>query len=714
MTESLPGAQLKLFEKLGRDFDAREYTKALRTADKILEVAPEHADTVAMKGLTLHSLERKEEGYALIKKAIGLNVRSTIAWHSLGMCYRSDKNYPEAIKAFKQAHQTDPQNSNVLRDLSFICVQVRDWEQFVEMRQKMVALKAGVRANWLALSCGHRMLGHTELAAAVMDVMTTIMDAGDNKVEKSEVHLYRVELELAHNAPSRALELLRKHEADIVDKIEGAFLRIKAQTLLGQKAEAEKGYMELIAQGISEADCIAAIASLRNIPLDAQRGPRRDEAAYLEILQRVIDASPGCDYARRRALDYVPIEKFKERLRDYVSPYIIKMIPSLFSVLKSLYQDPERAKRLGEVFLDWESEVKAKDFSSFGGKANPAYIVWIWAYLSSHYCRLRDFDRALNYINLAIDHTPTVEILYLMKAKIQRRNQQFDEAALNADTARQLDLQDKYLNGKAAKYFLRANRIEEAEERMQMFYKTSLVRGADTYLTALESQCAWYEREVGDAFFRKGDYISALANYLMYEEHHKRNHLELLDFHNYVFRRCTMRSWFDVLACDDDLDGNKFFLKLCPRIIRTYMKVHEEGEEAVRGKHVPRPLPDCCSDPEENKRLAQLRKEYYLDNVDLSDPLQKAERYLLPYLSHNATSTEAHLLALELYTLMKKPLLVARELTVLAKLKAPNMGEHILHFEHHIFSHTASEMDPRMKRVIEEALSSAREKQKEQ
>ncbi|KEG08467.1 putative N-acetyltransferase subunit Nat1 [Trypanosoma grayi] len=712
MSAPLPQAQQRVFDKLGREFDAREYKKALRSADSILAVVPDHADTIAMKGLTLHNLDRKEEGLNTIKEAIALNAKSTIAWHSLGMCHRSEKNYTEALTAFKCAHQSDPSNVNVLRDISSICVQLRDWEHFVETRQKMVTLKASVRANWIALSCGHRMLGHTELAAAVMDVMTNIMDAGDNNVEKSEVHLYRVELELARNAPARALELLKKHDAEIVDEAEKTLLGAKAYTLLGQKVEAEKRYMELISKGIAEADCIAAIAHLRKIPLDTYRCPKRDEEKYLELLLQVLEANPKCDYAKRRALDYVPIDQFKERLRDYAARFITKMIPSLFSVLKSLYQDTARATEIGEVFLRWEEEVKAKDFSSFGGAGNPCYILWIWMYLASHYCRLREFDRALDYINLAIDHTPTVELLYLMKAKIQERSQRLDEAAMSAEKARQLDLQDKYLNGKAAKYFLRANRIEEAEERMQLFYKTSAVPG-DTYLTALESQCAWYEREVGDAFYRKGDYMSALANYLMYEEHHMRNHIELLDFHNYVFRRCTMRAWFDVLARDDDLEGNKFFLKLCPRIVRTYMKVCGEGEEAVRAKHKPRPELEQCDDADENTRLMQLRKEFYLDNVDISNPLKKAERYLPPYLVHNAASTEAHLLALEFYSVTQKPLLVARELMVLAKLKEPRTGEHIAAFERTYLSETAPQMDPRMKAVVEEALATARARLKE-
>ncbi|KAG8342965.1 putative Tetratricopeptide repeat NMDA receptor regulated protein 1 [Trypanosoma vivax] len=706
MTARLPPQQQKLFEKLGREFDSREYSKALRTADNILSLSPGHADTLAMRGLTLHCMDRKEEGYAAIREATTLNASSAIAWHSLGMCYRSDKDYSEAIEAFKTAHKCDPHNANVLRDISSLCVQVRDWELFVNTRQKMVTLKAGVRANWIALSCGHRMLGNTDLAAAVMDVMTTIMDAGDNGVEKSEVHLYRVELELERNDPARALELLEKHSDEIIDVYEKMRLRAKTFTLLGNKSEAEKHYMDLIACGMAEADCVAAIARLRGIPLDSARCPVTDVDRYLELLKEILAAHPKSEYAKRQVLECVPTEEFSDYLREYAATFITKAIPSLFSVLKSLYRSPERVEKITKVFLQWERELSNDDFSSFNGTRNPSYILWVMAFLASHYCRLREFECALGYIERAIRHTPTVEFLYLMKAKILGRSGQVEAAAECADTARRLDLQDKYINVKAAKYFFRANRIREGEQRMQMFYKPTLVPD-DIYLTALESQCAWYEREVGDAYYRMGDYISALSNYLVHEESHRRNHMELIEFHNYVFRRCTVRPWFDVIARDDDLEGNRFFQKLCPRIVRTYMKIHEEGEEAVRAKHVPRPEVGHYEDQEEGKRMQQLRRDLYLSNINIADPLSKANRYMQAHLAHSSETREPHLLAVSFYTQWRKPLLVARALLALAKLEEPSTRDLVAQFQKDFDLDTDSSVDVRAKEVVREAIATA-------
>lgn len=704
-SQMLPQAQQRLFDKMNREYSNREYTKALRTSDNILSIAPEHVDTLAVRGLILYNLERVEDGYDTIKQAILINPRSMVAWHSLGMCQRLDKKYAEALKAFKRALSFDATNTEVLRDVASACIQVRDWQQFLEAREKMVTAKSSVRANWVAVSCGHRLLGHSKLAAAVMDVVTSIMDAGDSPIEVSEAHLYRVELELESGAPQRALELLKKHDGDIVDAETKLLLRAKAHAQLGQRGEAEKRYMDVIGSGVSEADSIAALAQLQKIPLDRYLRPLPGHTEkYMDILERVLAAYPKCDYARRHALDCMPLEHFSERLAAFATPYIQRMIPSLFSVLKSLYVDPARAAKIGDVFTAMETELDAKDFARFGGEANPCFILWVRTFLASHFRRIGDYVTAHEYIDKAIAHTPTLELLYLEKAKIYAREGKTAEAAQQADFARQLDLQDKYLNSKAAKYFFRDNQVEKGESTMQMFYKAPVVEG-DTYLTALESQCYWYEREVGEAFYRKGDYVSALQNLLMFERHHEQNHCELSDFHNYVFRRNTMRPWFDVLECDDKMDRNKFFLTFCPALVRTYMQVHAKGAEAVRAAHTPRPelqLDNVGAD--EAKRIKQQQKDYCLTEIDLAEPLVKANRYMGFLLRHRGAEPSTHVLATELYTMAEKPLLVARALQELHRLQYDKTKELAAAFKDGLYVQVKSTTDARVLSVVDEIV----------
>lgn len=667
LSQPLPSREQKLFETLSKQFDNRDYTKVVRTADSILSSFPDHGETVAMKGLALHTMEKRDEGLALVKAGVAKAMRSAITWHSLGMCHRSDKNFTEAQKAFKRASQCDPKNMNVLRDLSSLSVQLRDWDCFFECREKLLGLKANVRAHWVGLSCAYKMLGQTELAAAIMDIMVQIMDAGDNRVEISEVHLYRAELELQNNQANKALEILTANDAEISDKMIQLKLRAKALSMLGQRDKAEKIYMSLIGSRFAEGDCIVALAQLRKIALDEHNLPKTDAAKFLELLDSVTTEFPKCDYARRVALDCVPLDTFEVRLRAYTAPFIKKMIPSLFSVLKTLYRNPERAAIIGKVFEEWEAELKNNNFDSFGGEVNPALVMWVQAYLASHYRRLGDFAKAHAYITAAIEHTPTVEMLYLMRAKIFQREGKRVEAAEWADKARLLDLQDKYLNSKCAKYQFRAGLIEQGEATMQLFYKPSTVN--DTFLIALESQCSWYEREVGDAFFQKGDYTSALQNYLMYEKHHQDNHEELADFHGYVFRRCNMRAWFDVIHRDDNIGSHQFFMLLCPRIVRTYLKIAELGEEAVKASHTPRVEPAATGNEEEDKRRKQLFKDFVLA-VDLSEPLKKAQRYVQSMLQYQWNCELTHVVAIEYFTAVKNPVGVATSVVALKKLKS--------------------------------------------
>ncbi|CAD2214226.1 NMDA receptor-regulated protein 1, putative [Angomonas deanei] len=481
--------------------------------------------------------------------------------------------------------------------------------------------------------------------------------------------------------------------------------RAKAHALLGQKQEAEKRYAELMNLGFAEGECLAAIAHLHKIPLDDLRRPKQQVEKYVEIVENLSKEKPS-KYLERHLLDCCPLDQFKGRLLAYVLPYIKKMIPSLFSVLKSLYTDKARADLVGEVFNQLREELESGDYTtSFGGEKSPCYVLWVYAYLASHYRRVGDAATAHQYVDKAIAHTPTLEMLYVERAKIFQSEGKTAEAAEAADFARKLDLQDKYLNTVAARFYFRNNDIERGEEVMQLFYKEPTVKG-DTFLIALESQCSWYAKEVGEAFYRKGDYVSALQNLLMFDLHHKQNLCELNDFHSYVFRRNTMRAWFDVIHNMDHVEENKFFLSFCPGLVRTYIKVHQVGEEAARAAHTPRPeLSLEGLNAEDTKRITGLLDEFYMKDVDLSEPLQKAARYMNSLLQHRAGDVETHRLAVEFYTVREKPLLVARALHTLKRLKYADVDALVKEFQSGLLAKQSSAMDKRVKEVVEELLS---------
>jgi peptide alpha-N-acetyltransferase len=64
-------------------------------------------ETLAMKGLILNSMGKKDEALENIRNGIKNNITSHVVWHVYGLWQRSERKYDEAIKAYKKALQFD-------------------------------------------------------------------------------------------------------------------------------------------------------------------------------------------------------------------------------------------------------------------------------------------------------------------------------------------------------------------------------------------------------------------------------------------------------------------------------------------------------------------------------------------------------------------------------------------------------------------------------
>ena len=133
-------------------------------------------------------------------------------------------------------------------------------------------------------------------------------------------------------------------------------------------------------------------------------------------------------------------------------------------------------------------------------------VLWCCYYLAHHYDHLKQSKVALEYINKAIEHTPTVVDLYLCKGKIYSHGGDPILGAYWSNYARELDLADRYLNVKCTKMLLRADMPELAEDVAVLFTK-------DGDNTLHDMQAMWYEVDRAEAFRRLGKKNLALKNY---------------------------------------------------------------------------------------------------------------------------------------------------------------------------------------------------------
>jgi tetratricopeptide (TPR) repeat protein len=120
----LPRKEADFFKNVVAFFERKQYKKGVKLADVILKKFPNHGETLAMKGIILNSLGNKEEALELVRSGVRNDVKSPVCWHVFGLLHKSESNYKEAIKCYLNALKMDSENQNILRDLSWLQIQV--------------------------------------------------------------------------------------------------------------------------------------------------------------------------------------------------------------------------------------------------------------------------------------------------------------------------------------------------------------------------------------------------------------------------------------------------------------------------------------------------------------------------------------------------------------------------------------------------------------
>uniref|UniRef100_A0A8C2PK34 N-alpha-acetyltransferase 16, NatA auxiliary subunit n=1 Tax=Capra hircus TaxID=9925 RepID=A0A8C2PK34_CAPHI len=167
----LPPKENNLFKRILKCYEQKQYKNGLKFCKMILSNPKfaEHGETLAMKGLTLNCLGKKEEAYEFVRKGLRNNVKSHVCWHVYGLLQRSDKRYDEAIKCYRNALKLDKDNLQILRDLSLLQIQMRDLEGYRETRYQLLQLRPTQRASWIGYAIAHHLLKDYEMALKLLE-----------------------------------------------------------------------------------------------------------------------------------------------------------------------------------------------------------------------------------------------------------------------------------------------------------------------------------------------------------------------------------------------------------------------------------------------------------------------------------------------------------------------------------------------------------------
>ncbi|XP_057772972.1 N-terminal acetyltransferase A complex auxiliary subunit NAA15 [Salvia miltiorrhiza] len=719
MGASLPAKEANLFKLIVKSYETKQYKKGLKAADAILKKFPDHGETLSMKGLTLNCMDRKSEAYELVRLGLKNDLKSHVCWHVYGLLYRSDREYREAIKCYRNALKIDPDNIEILRDLSLLQAQMRDLEGFVETRQQLLTLKPNHRMNWIGFAVSQHLNSNGSKAVDILQAYEGTLEddypPDNERCEHGEMLLYKISLLEECGLVERALEELHKKEFKIVDTLSYKEQEVSLLEKLGRFSEGEELYMKLLSVNPDNYGYYEGLQRCMGL-YSANGQYSSDEIDRLESLYASLSKQfTRSSAVKRIPLDFLSDERFRSAAESYVRPFLTKGVPSLFSDLSPLYDHPGKADILEQLILELEHTIKTT--GAYPGRVDkepPSTLMWILFYLAQHYDRRCQYDVALKKIDEAIEHTPTVIDLYSVKSRILKHAGDPVAAAALADEARCMDLADRYVNSECVKRMLQADQVALAEKTAVLFTKDG-----EQHNNLHDMQCMWYELASGESYLRQGDLGRALKKFLAVEKHYADITEDQFDFHSYCLRKMTLRTYVDMLKFQDRLHSHSYFRKAADGAIRCYLKLYDSPPKssAEEDEEMSKMAPSQKKKLRQKQRKAEARakKEAEVKEesnatavlksgkrqvkpvdpdphgeklLQVEDPLVEATKYLKLLQKHSSDSLQTHLLSFEVNMRKQKILLALQAVKHLLRLDANNPDVHrcLIKFFHKVSS----------------------------
>ncbi|KAF9982160.1 N-alpha-acetyltransferase 16, NatA auxiliary subunit, partial [Modicella reniformis] len=680
-TRELPQKEANLFKQILKCYENKQYKKGFKGAEQILKKFPDHGETLALKGLFYSHLDKKEEAYECVKKGLRIDLKSAICWHVYGLLHRADKNYEEAMKCYAQALRIDKENIQIMRDYSLLQIHTRNFDAFADTRHKLLSLRPQNRQFWIGLAIAYHMMGKPDFAikvlAAYEDTLKDIPPRPD--YEHSEMLLYHNSLIQESGDIKGALDHLETIEKHLCDQKASKEKRAQYLLSLDRREEAEAAYRVLLSHNPDNFAYFDGL--LKSIGLGAEQLSAEEQIKVLELFRQLQEEYPRSNVAKRLPLRYATGEAFEKIADEYLRNMLRKGVPSLFVNIKTLYADKEKEQAVEKLALGYLAALdKSKRFDNSDEPHTtdkpsttdepPTVLLWTLYFLAQHFDLQHKTDEALSYINRAIDHTPTLVELFMTKGRILKHGGDLTDAVIALDEARELDLQDRFINSKCTKYMLRADQMVEAEKTVVMFARVDL---ADRLNDLVEMQGMWFSLECGESHLRQGQLGRALKRFHQVEKHFNDFAEDQFDFHMYCLRKMTLRAYISLLKLEDQLHSHSYFVRATQNAVQCYLTLFDkpDGEESpemegmteaekkkFRSKQRKAEL-KAQKEAEEKKAQAALeiaKKGGKVDEdpdglkyIKAEDPLGEALKFLKPLQELAAERIETHLMGFEIY-----------------------------------------------------------------
>lgn len=472
---------------------------------------------------------------ALIK-----NLKSPMSWHMKGSIHKIQKEFEQAIACFKKSVEYDPKNQQVLRDLVTLQTHLQNWGGALEACYKFRECQKNNITYFALLIVFTYLTGNVDQAVKLISDNREFL-ANKNKYQMSEVWLFQMYMLFQSERYQDVLDLHEKSIKHVTDMLSADEMLAESQLKLGMLEKAKANYTRLINTNSSNKAYYEGY--LQCCGLDLNNDDIGEKLK--EELAPFIEKNPRLLFLDRLLVTHSGNgEMFENELKTYMQKVLKKGAPSLVNDLKHmLRQDSKKMATIQAILESWQKSMSA-DMTIEGQEQDPLQECFILKWLAEVYDLQEQYAKAEEAINLAIEHTPTMTELWLVKGRILKNLGDLEGARDAVRESKELDEGDRFLNYKTAKYTMRLKLVEEANETM---LRWSTYHDGDG-LNSHEYQNTMYSYETAMAYLRQGQLIDAFKYFNIIERNVKVQYEDAYDFHIYTVRKFNFRTFCEMPA----------------------------------------------------------------------------------------------------------------------------------------------------------------------
>ena len=655
------------FQMALKEFDAKRYEKVEKLCDRMISKNPKDDQALALKGLNYYFLQKPELGEQILKQALKANFKSPVAWHFYAIFHKEKGNYSQAMKSYNKALNFAPTNFNIIRDLSYMQLYLRQLDSFVQTCKLGVENKPGMLINWVTLAFSYSLVKDYKSALAALN---SVEKLGKETLKKNDIHelkLFNAMIQSKDKKYEEAMNYLIHFKSELIDK-PMVYDMIVQNAIKAKKYNIGLDYCtKALNLNPDNINLILYYFIMKINQNDFQPKTYNDllniqeNYKYLkdmiEVLSELKNNYPKSKIIKNLELSFSQNEEFEKKFENYFINQLEITIPSIFINIQFIYKlQPHKIKIIQKILDKYNANIKSS--SKINDNLDlPIHVAWIYFYEAQHYLFLSELEEAINYINVAIDITPSVIEFYMVAAKIFKHSYMIDNYILAYDKARMLDVGDRYLNAKTAKIYLRSGDIEKNSELMKEFVSDPLTEENIKFTETL-----WYLNECGGAFLIKKNIIR--SHYCF------RNVINVflaiikdqVDFYNFCLRRNMLKDLYHTIVFLNGIAKNKYVIQALIKIdiIYNYLKANENNKE----------LEEKFIKEYEKMKEEYSIKEYLFKNItELVKTIEKDFYEVLIKLQKIYSNEEIHYLCVKYFLKNDKLLMAIKSIKILSENK---------------------------------------------